>query len=291
MTELNEREQNSNQEDAGFWIRVLAFCIDFTILFIFKLIFGSLIITYFKTTGGIMPPLITITCSAGYYIWLHGKYGQTLGKMIFNIKVIQTTNEPITYKDAVVRYMGTFANFFTLGIGYLMVGFRSDKRGLHDFIASTKVIYTRKPNKLLIGIMVFLFLAIPGIFTAIVVPPLMDSISNSKAGSIKGTLAGLRGSVEIYYKDKGEFPTGDLSSTLITNRRYRDAIPKLDLPDHKKTNEIITITESHGKDLTAFIEDTGKWLYMADPKSKDWGKLIIDCTHKDVRSEKYWFEH
>jgi len=31
----------------------------------------------------------------------------------------------------------------TLGIGYLMVAFREDKRALHDLIVGTRVIYKR----------------------------------------------------------------------------------------------------------------------------------------------------
>jgi hypothetical protein len=45
-----------------------------------------------------------------------------------------------------------------------------------------------------------------------------------------------------------------------------------------------------GKPLSAFVEDTGKWLYMADKRSREWGKIIIDCRHTD-HSGSIWCDY
>jgi uncharacterized RDD family membrane protein YckC len=41
---------------------------------------------------------------------------------------------------ALVRYLAYFLSVFTLGIGFIMVGLRQDKRGLHDLVCDTVVI-------------------------------------------------------------------------------------------------------------------------------------------------------
>jgi uncharacterized RDD family membrane protein YckC len=42
--------------------------------------------------------------SAAYQILMHGKYGQTLGKMAMKIRVVQLSHEPITYIHAFWRH-------------------------------------------------------------------------------------------------------------------------------------------------------------------------------------------
>ena len=62
--------------------------------------------------------------------------------MIFGLRVVDTeTGTNIGYGKTFLRqYVGMFLNFLTLGIGLLMVAFRSDKRGLHDMVAGTRVL-------------------------------------------------------------------------------------------------------------------------------------------------------
>ena len=59
--------------------------------------------------------------------------------MVFGLKVLTEDGEPIGLDKAVLRYIGLWINILTLGIGYLMIAFRKDKRGLHDLIAGTVV--------------------------------------------------------------------------------------------------------------------------------------------------------
>jgi RDD family len=45
----------------------------------------------------------------------------------------------ISFGRATERYFAKILSALTLGIGYLMVGWTKQKRGLHDFIAGTLV--------------------------------------------------------------------------------------------------------------------------------------------------------
>ena len=50
--------------------------------------------------------------------------------------------DPIGIDKAILRYVGYWVSASILLIGFLMIAFRKDKRGLHDLIAGTRVIRT-----------------------------------------------------------------------------------------------------------------------------------------------------
>ena len=67
--------------------------------------------------------------------------GKTPGKAAMGIRIVKMNGENIDWKTSIIRYFGYFLSILTLFIGFLMVGFRKDKRGLHDLVAGTKVIH------------------------------------------------------------------------------------------------------------------------------------------------------
>lgn len=68
--------------------------------------------------------------------------GATPGKKFVHIKIVDAkTLKDITSKQAITRSLGYIVSIFILCIGFLMVAFRKDKRGLHDLLADTIVIY------------------------------------------------------------------------------------------------------------------------------------------------------
>jgi uncharacterized RDD family membrane protein YckC len=75
-----------------------------------------------------------------YYVYLHGSCGQTFGKMILRIKVINEDGTPIDYKKAFLRWLGYFLCDLTFNIGYLWAAFDSRKQGLHDKVCRTLVV-------------------------------------------------------------------------------------------------------------------------------------------------------
>ncbi|MDD3475705.1 MAG: RDD family protein [Sulfurimonas sp.] len=68
--------------------------------------------------------------------------GATPGKKILHIKIVDAkTFKEIDSRQAFTRSLGYFASVLTFLVGFLMVAFRQDKRGLHDLLAGTAVIY------------------------------------------------------------------------------------------------------------------------------------------------------
>jgi len=127
---LNEKNLN-NKKHANFLIRFLASLIDTILISLpIALIFGQ----YFADAIG---AIIIIS------FWIFWN-GQTPGKKILNLKIVNENYFEIDFKTATIRYLGYFVSILTFFIGFAIVAFREDRRGLHDIIAKTYVIHTDK---------------------------------------------------------------------------------------------------------------------------------------------------
>ena len=125
-------DQLSGEIAAGFWIRFGAAMIDAVILIVVLVVLSAIA----DTTGYILGLAIGIAYTVGFWV----SSGATPGKMVAGLKVVTVEGDAIGIGKALLRYFGYWVNALTLYIGYLFIAFRKDKRGLHDLIASTKVI-------------------------------------------------------------------------------------------------------------------------------------------------------
>lgn len=76
---------------------------------------------------------------AAYGIIFHWLWGQTLGKMALQIRVVSMDGGPLSFGQAVGRYFAVRLSVLILGIGFIMAGVRADKRALHDLLVGTRV--------------------------------------------------------------------------------------------------------------------------------------------------------
>ncbi len=144
---------------AGFWVRVGAKMLDGLILTIPQMLVrvGVTALLGAPETPVVKPgefnpqtfiPLVTImlisaVIAGSYEIFCIHKFGATVGKKAFHLKVVAQDGGPISLGRSVGRYFSTWISGMTLGIGYIMAGMDSKKRALHDRIADTLVIKTR----------------------------------------------------------------------------------------------------------------------------------------------------
>jgi uncharacterized RDD family membrane protein YckC len=132
---------------AGFWIRVVAVLIDGVVLIVVQgILFGAGWILWGSgLSAGVAvkgaTQLFSSLIGAAYTIVFHWMWGQTLGKMALQIRVVSMGGGPLSFGQAVGRYFATFLSALILGIGFIMAGVRSDKRALHDLLAGTRVEY------------------------------------------------------------------------------------------------------------------------------------------------------
>lgn len=149
---------------AGFWIRFVARIIDGIILGIVSLIVNLPIQAVFGlsaarigSSGGdlatAMPMLLgTIGISLAVNIIIQGAYeiyflssrGATIGKLALGLKVIRADGGGLSVGQAAGRFFAFLLDsYFTLTIGFIIAGFDSEKRSLHDRICDTRVIYAK----------------------------------------------------------------------------------------------------------------------------------------------------
>jgi len=137
----------------GFWIRFGARMIDG---FLLGIVQASLALALFGTFGAqFMPNVIRsepqslrvsfqiLSYAIGFLyevLFLHYR-GATLGKMALGLQVVRSDGESLGWGVCIARYFMNFVSALILLIGYIMAGFDSEKRALHDRVCGTRVVY------------------------------------------------------------------------------------------------------------------------------------------------------
>ena len=138
----------------GFWLRLPAYLIDGLViavpLVVIWLLLGLPIPTTMEEIAN--PPegydrlqLLSLLLNLIYDTALITIWATTLGKRPFGLYVVRSDGSRIGPGRALARHLLTELSFmFTLGLIFLVVAFRRDKRGLHDLICDTVVIQRRR---------------------------------------------------------------------------------------------------------------------------------------------------
>ena len=122
-------------EYMGFWIRLAALAIDVILLGVVNLIVSAVLGDSLFTT------LLNALISFGYAVIMIAWRGQTVGKMILGIQVVDSQgNIPGIGAVLLREVVGKFLSGIALGLGYLWVAWDKEKRGWHDHIAGTYVV-------------------------------------------------------------------------------------------------------------------------------------------------------
>ena len=118
---------------AGFWVRFLAFIIDFIIV-------GA---ASGVVTAGTMGAGIVVTFFGPWLyeaFMLSSEWQATVGKKVMSIVVTDLNGGRISFARATGRHFAKYISAFILGIGFFMQPFTSRKQALHDMIAETLVV-------------------------------------------------------------------------------------------------------------------------------------------------------
>ncbi|WAA11688.1 RDD family protein [Fervidibacillus halotolerans] len=129
---------------AGFWIRFWAFLVDVIMVWGLKQIFVMPFTYLFDwSTEDFLSPYTFLSAVVFYlyFVLLTKYFGQTLGKMIFGLKVIPLTEEKFSWKTVLFReWIGRYISTSFMFL-YFLVAFLPKKQGLHDFFSDTAVIH------------------------------------------------------------------------------------------------------------------------------------------------------
>jgi uncharacterized RDD family membrane protein YckC len=135
---------------AGFWRRYVATLVDgmlititfFPLAVMFTVLGGRDVQDprYWIATLGSL--VVNMGLNFFYFGWFYKNKGATPGKLLMGLRVVDLeTGMNLSYGRTFLReIVGKTIGYLTLFIGFILAGFRSDKRALHDLLASTQVI-------------------------------------------------------------------------------------------------------------------------------------------------------
>lgn len=86
-----------------------------------------------------IPSPILIIFYGSYYTFFHFYYGQTPGKMIKGLVVLNNDHKKLTLKQAVLRWIYYLISLLPLGMGFWMVSRKPAGKTWHDRLAGTVV--------------------------------------------------------------------------------------------------------------------------------------------------------
>jgi uncharacterized RDD family membrane protein YckC len=117
----------------GFWLRVLSYLIDVSLLGFIEIILSSAL--------GAAGQAIGLLIFIAYFIGLWGLTGQTIGMMLLGLHVVRDVDGgKIGWVRAGLRFVGLLVAFACIYIGIIWVAFDSRKRGWHDKIGGSVIV-------------------------------------------------------------------------------------------------------------------------------------------------------
>lgn len=162
-TVLPEREEEEIEQPVpdlvvvkkgGFFRRILAGTVDLVLIgagiFIF-LTAGNLVFSWGAPAGQglgwkaflfltIPVYILTVILASGYFTYFHSSFGQTPGKKLLRLKIVDYKGRVPAYSTSFLRFVASLFCLLLVGMGYFWIGLDLNKQGWHDKISQTVVI-------------------------------------------------------------------------------------------------------------------------------------------------------
>jgi uncharacterized RDD family membrane protein YckC len=140
---------------AGFVSRFAAWFIDQLVIVVGFAVMGMTVQLVFTFSGQSLPALsgektaalfgtagFAFVASAIYMALFWYLFGSTLGQLLFGLRVVRMDgSRALTFWQVVVRVIGFYISMAVFFLGFLWILIDSGRRGWHDKLARTKVIY------------------------------------------------------------------------------------------------------------------------------------------------------
>lgn len=144
---------------AGFFVRLAAFLADMLLISVFLLMIRIpywifILLTDWNPLGTRV--LFELTCwdilkyviVASYFVTFAYTAGATLGKMIFHLRIVSSDGEKLSFLTVLYREtIGRYLSSAILLMGYFLIAADTEKKGLHDTLCDTRVIYYFKEKE------------------------------------------------------------------------------------------------------------------------------------------------
>ncbi|MFC1609053.1 RDD family protein [Patescibacteria group bacterium] len=200
----------------GFWMRGAAVLVDVLIIGVIQAVIGfavGFLLAVAKMDSvlidSIMPIVISATVMYGYFILLTKKYSATIGKKLLGIAVASEKSDSLSWGQVVLReFLGRIVNIVTITIGYIMAGITDRKRGLHDMIADTVVVY-KDPSKKRIWLVILIYVGVVVVWLGFVASIALTSlnVTKNKATDVamKSTISAIMVDLVVHNDNTGSY--------------------------------------------------------------------------------------
>ncbi len=115
---------------AGFWRRVGATVLDLIIVFVVLV--------------GTHTAILFLPVWLAYHVGMWNWKGTTIGGMVFGLKVVRLSGQPLNFVVALVRSLFSILSALVMGLGFFWAGWTKDKQSWHDLIAGTTIVKVPK---------------------------------------------------------------------------------------------------------------------------------------------------
>ncbi len=84
-----------------------------------------------------------------YFAWHWVRAGQTLGMRAWRLRLIHRQGGPVSWHQALVRFLVAIPSGLVFGLGYLWILFSAEKLAWHDWASDTRMVVdrTKTPRK------------------------------------------------------------------------------------------------------------------------------------------------
>lgn len=140
-------EKQFTHKTAGFWIRFCAYLVDALII---AAIIGIIVNPIFQLNDWSLVDsswyapitIISTIIYYAYFVIMTKMWQQTLGKMIFGLRVQSLNEEKLDLLTIVFReVVGRFISNVVFYLPYIIVAFTKKNQGVQDFVADTMVVH------------------------------------------------------------------------------------------------------------------------------------------------------
>jgi uncharacterized RDD family membrane protein YckC len=144
---------------AGFWIRLVAYIIDAVCLMVLYSVVGGLIFGISGASGalqggdanqGLVIALVILLYVVIFAItiiyqvlFIRGQWQATPGKRLLGLHLITESGQRVSGMRALGRYFAYILSALPFYVGFMMIGWNSEKKGLHDMVCETRVVHGR----------------------------------------------------------------------------------------------------------------------------------------------------
>ena len=152
---FDESDAQPEMRWAGFFRRLCAFVVDLLVVALLTALMGTMAYVGYKvglsahdrsiswSNAGPLRSLLTlgwVGLTTLYFVVFHGMEGKTVGKWLLGLRVVGTGQRPISYRRALLRWIGTVGlGTASFGLAFLWILWQREKRGWHDLLARTWV--------------------------------------------------------------------------------------------------------------------------------------------------------